>query len=503
MKMRKYIAGTGIFAAAIYLMVMCEPGQKRDILGDYTQFLDVSKKSAEYKSISMTALTGKSNVIPIAVIGSGPAGLSAAMYAGRSKHRTVVFEGHEPGGLLTKTTWVDNWPALPHFMGPDIIEKLRIQVEGTGAIFLPYTIEKVDFSSWPYALYTEEGTVFYALTVVVATGATPRTLGVPGEKEYWGHGVTACAVCDAPFFKGEDVVVIGGGDSAVEQAIQLAPHAKKITVLIRKNRMRAAQTMQDRLKNYGHISLHYHVEILEICGQDGEVVGVKVHNSKTESEEFIPVKGVFLAIGHDPNSGLFKDVLELTFGGYIRTMAKTQETSVPGVFAAGEVEDNQYRQASVASGNGVKAALDAIEFLNTIGYDLKMADKVKSQLVRKGDFEETALDEVPLLEDYAAFEALTQANPDQLIIIDFFADYCSSCMAMLPVYSAIAQEYKGKAQFLKVDVGEHIDIAQQFLVTKVPCLLAFKNGKPVARFMSAMNKQELGDFVEKCLESSF
>lgn len=488
MKTSAYMASIGIIAVVAIVMGDC---------GDYPK-----KGHSGHKSISMTALTGKSNVVPIAIIGSGPAGLSAAMYAGRSKHHTVVFGGHKPGGLLMDTTWVDNWPALPHFMGPDIIERLHTQVESTGVMFLPDAIAAVDFSTWPYSLTTEDGVVFHALTVVIATGATPRTLGIPGEKEYWGHGVTACAVCDAPFFRNEEVVVIGGGDSAVEQAIQLAPYASKITVLIRKNRMRAAQSMQDRLKNYQHISLRYHVDVLEIMGNNDEVTGVKLYNNKTEREEFLPATGVFLAIGHDPNSKLFEGLLDLEFGGYIRTMSKSQETSVAGVFAAGEVEDNHYRQASVASGNGVKAALDAIEFLSSIGYDLKMADQVKSQLVRKEDFAEVVTAEVPLLTDYSEFKEIMKKNPDTLVIIDFFAEYCSSCMAMLPAYTAVADEFKDRALFFKVDVGAHMDLAEQFFVYKVPCLLVFKNGNLISRFANPMNKQELTDFVAKHLDGS-
>ncbi len=325
MKIVKYTAGVAMVAVVAYVMMMADCGKREHLRGE-----------VEHKSISMSALTGKSNVVPIAVIGSGPAGLSAATYAGRSKHQTIVFEGHKPGGLLMDTTWVDNWPGSAPAMGPDIIEGLRTQAEKAGAIFLPYAVKSVDFSVWPYALTTEEGLTFYALSVVIATGATPKTLNVPGEKEYWGHGVTACAVCDAPFFRGEEVVVIGGGDSAVEQAIQLAPYAKKITVLIRKNRMRAAQSMQDRIKNYEHISLHYHVDVLEIVGNNEGVTGVKLYNNKTENEEFLPATGVFLAIGHTPNSSMFKDKLEVEFDGYIRTMSKSQETSVSGVFVPGK-----------------------------------------------------------------------------------------------------------------------------------------------------------------------
>ncbi len=497
MKTAKYTASIGLFAVVVYFMMVCGcECPRRD-------HLDYHVRSDRHKSISMTALTGKQNVVPIAIIGSGPAGLSAGIYAARSKHQTVVFEGHKPGGLLMDTTMVDNWPGRPPTLGPDIIEGLRVQAEKAGALFLPYTIAKVDLSVWPYELTTEEGDVFYALSVVIATGATPRTLGVPGEKEYWGHGVTACAVCDAPFFKGEDVVVIGGGDSAIEQAIQLAPYARKITVLIRKNRMRAAQSMQERLKNYEHISLKYHVDVIEICGNVQGVNGVKIYNNQKETEEFMPVTGVFLAIGHDPNSGMFKDIIERDFTGYIRTMSKSQETSVAGVFAAGEVEDNHYRQAGVASGRGIMAALDAIAFLSDIGYDLKMAATVKNQLVSQELFDRaTPVPEVPALEDYATFEATKKANPDALIVLDFFADYCSSCMAMLPIYAQVAQEFKGQALFFKVDVGAHVELAQQFLVNKVPCLLVYKGGKLVGRFVSTLNKQELTNFVQKYIQES-
>jgi thioredoxin reductase (NADPH) len=481
----------GIVAVVVYFMMIGDCGHKE-------QF----KRDASHKSISMTALTGKPNLVPIAIIGSGPAGLSAAMYAGRARHHTVIFDGPLKGGLLTNTTWVDNWPALPHYMGPEIIDKLRGQVESTGVMFLPKTVSSVDFSVWPYTLTTEDGIAFHVLAVVIATGATPRKLGVLGEEKYMGYGVSSCAKCDGPFFKDKEVVVIGGGDSAVEQAIELAPWAKKVTVLIRKNRMRAAQSMQDRLKNYDHVSLRYHVDIQEICGDGEEVTGVKIYNNKTESVEFLPVSGVFLAIGHDPNSALFANSLELEFGGYIRTMNKSQETSVPGVFAAGEVEDNHYRQASVASGNGVKAALDAIEFLSSIGYDLKMADQLKTQLVRKEDFIEAEEADVPLLTDYAEFKEFMKEHPDMLVVVDFFSEDCSSCMTMLPKYAETAYEFKDKAHFFKVDVGAHLELAQEFFVYKVPCILVFKNGNLVSRFASAMSKQELGDFVQKSLEDS-
>lgn len=505
MKKIKYAATFAMVTIGVYLLIGYESCTKNH----HHEFDHGAMTEAEFrlhhedfcKSIHMSSLSDKENIIPIAVIGSGPSGLSAGMYGARSKHTTVVFEGDKPGGLLMDTTMVENWPGSPPTMGPDIIQGLRDQAERSGALFFSETISEIDFSAWPYTLKTDDGQTYNALSVVIATGAKPRKLGVPGEEEFWGHGVTSCALCDGPFYRNEEVVVVGGGDSAVEEAIQLAPYAKKITVLVRKNRMRAAASMQDRLQNYPHISIKYHVQISRIVGNEEDgVMGVELYNEKTQQLEMYPAKGIFLAIGHEPNSQIFAGQLDMTHAGYITIFGKSQSTSVPGVFAGGEVVDKVYRQAGVAAGDGIKAALDAISFLNDIGYDLQMAQKYKQQLVQEGEDRNKNSIEVPLITDFDAFQTILAENADKTIFIDFFAEYCSSCMAMLPSYAAVAQEFGNRALFFKVDVGAHMELADKFHVSKVPCLLVFKEGTLHARFTSAMSRQELFDFVPHMIE---
>ena len=298
----------------------------------------------------------------------GPAGLSAAVYGGRAGFNVLVFEGSMPGGLLTQTTMVENWPGNIEIMGPEVIKNLKAQATKWGAKFSLDLVEKVDFTQWPFKLETADGHVIYALSVILATGATPRYLGIPGEKEFWGRGVTTCAVCDAPFYKGEDVVVVGGGDSAAEEAMQLAPYAKNITVLVRADKMRASVAMQNRLKEFSHIKVRYNVQIKEVLGNDVQVTGITLLNNKDNTTEHMPISGVFLAVGHIPNTVFLKDAIKLEPSGHIHLPDRTQQTTVKGVFAAGDVADDRYRQAGVSAGHGISAALDATFFLNEIGF---------------------------------------------------------------------------------------------------------------------------------------
>lgn len=307
--------------------------------------------------------------IPIVVVGSGPAGSSVAIYGARSMMTTVVFQGPKPGGLLTDTSDVENWPGVAKQRGGEIMESLKKQAEHFGAIFIDDAIVDIDLSQWPYKIKTEGEKTYYAFALVIATGASPTLLKIPGEAEYFGRGVGTCAICDAPLYKDKEVIVIGGGDSAVEEAIQISAYAKKVTVIVRKEKMRAAESMQKMLKGYPNISTIFNTEVDKVNGDGDVVTSVTLRNNKTGEITDFRVDGVFLAIGHEPNTKLFKGKVAMDDHGYITLKDRTQITSVPGVFAAGDCQDSRYRQAVTSSGYGAAAGLDAVNFLKEIGFN--------------------------------------------------------------------------------------------------------------------------------------
>ena len=327
--------------------------------------------------INLKKVLNEENVVPALVIGSGPAGNAAALYLARSGiGKVLVITGSKPGGLLTETTWVENWPGIERALGPDIMQRSKEQAERFGVEFVYGSVESVNFSQWPFAATLEDGKTIKALSVVIATGASPRKLGVPGEDTYWAHGVTSCAKCDAPFFKGKNVIVVGGGDSAIEEASILSPYAKEVTILVRKARMRAAAIGQTHLGELSNVKVLYNHKVQKITGDGKEVTGVELLNSQTGETSSIPIDGVFLAIGHIPNSVPFRDVIKLVKGGYIKVLGRGQQTSICGVFAAGDVEDAEYKQAGTAAGDGIKAGLDAVSFLHSLGMTKEIAEQL-------------------------------------------------------------------------------------------------------------------------------
>lgn len=446
--------------------------------------------------ISMQRAYGKEKVLPVAVIGSGPAGLSAALYTARASIYTVIFEGGQPGGQLTTTTYVENWPGTKKMLGSALIDNLRAQAKEAGAVISNDTIECVDFSTWPFKLQTGEGQIVYALSVVIATGAEPKKLDVPGESKYWGRGVTTCAVCDAPFFKEKDVVVIGGGDSAVEEATLLASYAKKVTMLVRGDKLRASVAMQNRLKDQEKIQILYNTKITEIKGDNESVTAVELKNIKDDRVYNMPIDGVFLAIGHSPNSGIFKKYLDLDSQGYIELNnghVHSQSTSVPGIYAAGDVADHTYRQAGVASGDGIKAGMDAIEFLNSQGYN----DQIKKNLA--DNFYDPELEGEQLeLEHIATLEDFDKLSREKLpLVIDVGAEWCSSCKALAPIVKHVASKYQGKVNFAYIDLSDDPkDLVAKFNIQAVPSILVFKKGKLVSKYeRKVFNKQEFQTLV--------
>jgi len=301
------------------------------------------------------------------IIGSGPAGYTAAIYAARAEIKPLMFEGQsaggQPGGQLMLTTEVENFPGFPDgIMGPDLMKNMKAQAEKFGTQIIPKDVVSVDFSSSPFTIKTDDET-YQAKSVIVSTGARAKWLDVPGEKEYQGRGVSACATCDGFFFKGKIVAMVGGGDAACEESVFLTRFVEKVFLLVRKDMLRASKIMQDRVKANPKIEIVWNTEVQEVLGDGVSVTGVQVVNHKTYETSEMTVQGLFVAIGHEPNTKLFVGQLTLDEKGYIVTEPNASKTSVEGVFAGGDVADHVYRQAITAAGTGCMAALDAERYL--------------------------------------------------------------------------------------------------------------------------------------------
>ncbi len=297
------------------------------------------------------------------IIGSGPAGYTAAIYAARANLEPVLFTGMEPGGQLMTTTDVENFPGYPDGVtGPEMMEDFRKQAERFGTTIRYELISKVDFSGPVHRLWTEGGEEIQAYTVIISTGASAKYLGLESEQRLLNKGVSACAVCDGFFFKGKEVAVVGGGDTAAEEATYLAKLCPKVHLLVRRDEMRASKIMQQRVFHTPNIIVHWNTEAEEILGEDA-VEGVRVVNNKTGEKKVLPVEGFFVAIGHKPNTDIFKDWLDMDETGYIKTKCDSTATNVEGVFAAGDAQDKVYRQAVTAAGTGCMAALEAERYL--------------------------------------------------------------------------------------------------------------------------------------------
>ncbi len=297
------------------------------------------------------------------IIGSGPAGYSAAIYAARANLKPLLYQGIQPGGQLTITTEVENYPGYPNgVQGPEMMVEFEKQAVRMGADIRFGLATKVDFSGQPFKVWIDDEKLIEADTVIIATGASAKWLGLESEQRLNGYGVSACAVCDGFFFKGKEVALTGGGDTAAEEALYLSKLCTTVHMFVRRDSMRASQVMQQRVKEAPNINLYWNTQVMEVIG-DTHVEAVRVRNKISSTEQTIPVKGFFVAIGHEPNSAIFKDWLNMDETGYIQTVPGTSRTNIEGIFAAGDVQDRVYRQAVTAAGSGCMAALDAERYL--------------------------------------------------------------------------------------------------------------------------------------------
>jgi thioredoxin reductase (NADPH) len=310
---------------------------------------------------------GTTERVQVLILGSGPAGYTAAIYASRANLKPVLYQGIQPGGQLTITTEVENYPGYPEgIQGPEMMVDFEKQAKRMGADIRFGLATKVDFSSQPYKVEIDEEKWIEANAVIISTGASAKWLGLESEQRLNGFGVSACAVCDGFFFRGKEVAIVGAGDTAAEEALYLSKLVPTVHMFVRKGEMKASKIMQDRVLNTSNIKVYWNTETEEILG-DKTVNGVRIKNNKTGEVSVVPVNGFFVAIGHQPNSDIFKGWLDMDDAGYIRTIPGTTKTNKEGIFASGDVQDKVYRQAVTAAGSGCMAALDAERYLSAKG----------------------------------------------------------------------------------------------------------------------------------------
>ncbi|QDC23368.1 thioredoxin-disulfide reductase [Georgenia yuyongxinii] len=436
----------------------------------------------------------------IAIIGSGPAGYTAALYAARANLAPLVFEGSvSSGGALMSTTGVENFPGFPGgIQGPDLMALLRQQAAEFGAELVTEDVVEVDLAPAAKRLRTESGVEYDVQAVIVATGAGYRELGLADERRLTGYGVSWCATCDGAFYKEKEVAVVGGGDSALEEALFLTRFARSVTVVHRRDTLRASAVLQDRARDNPRISFAWNKEIIGLRGQD-RLTGVQLADARSGDLSEVPADGLFVAIGHLPRSDLFRDQLELTAGGHIRVQSPTTATSVPGVFACGDVVDALYRQAITAAGSGCAAALDAQRFLAGLetpvaGSGFRPTGTVAS---RPAEPVRPATEEATMVRG-SAVETVTDASfagevldHDKPVLVDFWATWCSACQLMFPALADFAREYEGLIAVKKVDVDESPVTAEKYDIGSMPTLKLFRGGEVVHTIVGAKTKSSL------------
>lgn len=462
------------------------------------------------------------NTFDCVILGGGIGGLISSIYVARSGYTPVIIQGEIPGGLITQSTEVENWPGEVKISGQELANKIRNQAINHGVKVLQGRVGGVDFKKWPYVIYlksldSQTVTEIKALTCIVTMGTTPNLLQVPGESGsdgYFGRGVSTCAVCDGNLYKDKTVAVVGGGDSAATEALYLSRIAKKVYLFVRADKLRANFANQQSLKSKSNIEILFETKITQINGDGQKITSVSLVDKKTDIEKNIDIDCLFLAIGSIPNSENLKDQLVLDEKGYIK-LFNYQETSRKGIFAAGDISDPKFKQAITAAGDSAKASLQAIEFLNDIGHapkgnlvkqpDAKTSKSGAIQVGKKPETksitEEKNTEEKSNVINIGSEDQLKNIlNKHEYVIADFYGDFCIPCQHMLPVFNRVAQDFLGEVVFVKVNVEKNSILAQRNKVSAVPTFIIFKNGQPVKRFSGTRGdirlKQEINEVMD-------
>ncbi|MGE0207395.1 MAG: FAD-dependent oxidoreductase [Candidatus Babeliales bacterium] len=458
--------------------------------GIYTYFSYFNTKPTLEKALN------HKDLVPVLIVGSGPAGLSAALYTSRAKLPTIVLTGDHPGGTLADVREIENWPGKRKASGENAINDLKAQATKFGTQILNDKVLSINLSSWPFVVKTRDGRTFNVMSLILATGRIAKKLNVPGVEEYWGHGVGVCTICDAPFHKGHNVAVVGGGDTAADRALQLAAFAKKVYMLVKDSELDASGFVQDYVKKNDKIEVLYNTELQEVTGEGDSVTGAKIFNTKTKQASDIAIQGIYFAIGWHPNSDLVQKQVKLQEGDFIWLDGQTQKTSISGFFAAGDVADSLYGKAGVATGSGVKAGMDAIKFMQRLGFEPGTAEKYKDKLA-KPEAEKSM--ELQNINNLAQLKNLV-SNETKPIVVDFYTDYCPTCKALMPNLKMLAAQFKDQVLFIKANFDEAQSIVQFYNIPSVPYLALFKNGELVKKTKKIGSKQDIEALVRELLE---
>ncbi|XP_055807176.1 NADPH-dependent thioredoxin reductase 3-like [Solanum dulcamara] len=439
------------------------------------------------------------------IIGSGPAGYTAAIYAARANLKPVVFEGFQaggvPGGQLMTTTEVENFPGFPDgITGPDLMDRMRRQAERWGAELYQEDVEFIDVKNAPFTVHSSERKV-KCHSLIVATGANARRLGLPREDEFWSRGISACAICDgaSPLFKGQVLAVVGGGDTATEEAIYLTKYARHVHLLVRKDQLRASRAMQDRVFNNPNITVHFNTETVDVVSNPkGQMSGILIRKADTQEESVLEAKGLFYGIGHSPNSQLLEGQVELDSSGYILVKEGTANTSVEGVFAAGDVQDHEWRQAVTAAGSGCVAALSVERYLTSKNLLLEFhqppTEEVKKELSEK-DVQEGFDITLTKHKGQYALRKLYHESP-RLMCVLYTSPTCGPCRTLKPILSKVIDEFDKDVHLVEIDITEDPEIAEAAGIMGTPCVQFFKNKEMLRTVSGVKMKREYREFIE-------
>lgn len=462
--------------------------------------------------MSLFKVMANPTVENLVMIGSGPAGYTAAIYAARANLKPFVFEGFQagglPGGQLMTTTEVENFPGFPEgIMGPDLMDRMKAQALRWGAELVTEDVISVDLSQRPFVVRSQEREV-RAHSIIIATGATAKRLGLPSEHEFWSRGVSACAICDGatPIFHGAELAVVGAGDSAAEESIYLTKYGSRVHMLVRTEKMRASKAMQDRVLSNPKITVHWNTQPIDVVGETDRMNGVKIRNTQTGEESVLAVKGLFYAIGHTPNTSLFKGQLELDEVGYIVTKPGGVETSVEGVYAAGDVQDREFRQAVTAAGTGCMAAMLAERWLSANGsiqefHQTPASEKPDTPLAAKKTEAELASEfDLPATRHHGGYELRKLFHQsDRLLVVKYVSPHCGPCHTLKPILSKVVDEFEGKIHFVEVDISQDPEIAENAGVTGTPTIQFFKNKELLTELKGIKPKNQYRQLIEQYL----